>query len=481
MRLVKIRRIGLMCKRGVCSWIVMQPPRQGMKRVTGQADILILPMPACRLVIHSRTQHPVGQGGLHTGMLASPGTAGAVVSSHQNPAILGGVAFKYVYDCGSRQLQVCSRAVRDLVGADPGSKHLDLLFLSHLDSDHVNGVPDLLDPLSGARAATVVLPWVDDVERLIAWARVVGRDGHKLGFFASLVSNPVETLASFRPGRLVFLRGSEGPGGSEPLLLRPLDPEGDDGFRSTFRTDGPGGKSPPQGSRTYIGSTEVFTLEPGAEIEVTLDGGALSWLLKPYVLAADPRAVADFEHAAEDQLGWAFGSFRNRVAAPPVLEYLVRDPIASRKMAEAYRKGFRHRNLTSMALYSGLDPAGLQPRARMRLSPFAGSQKLGWLGTGDVSLSASKDGQAFLHHYASELPDIATFALPHHGALPNHSRHAIDVIRPEICYAAAEAPKNWKHPHPKVMSDASASGAMAMRVSCDPTTSLDESFALLYD
>lgn len=107
------------------------------------------------------------------------------------------------------------------------------------------------------------------------------------------------------------------------------------------------------------------------------------------------------------------------------------------------------------------------------------AKRIGWLGSGDISLAAPADGQAFLNHYATELTAITSFGLPHHGAKPNHSKHVLSVINPSICYASAKPPKNWKHPHPDVFADARSIGVRAVKISDRNDSMLSEAFAII--
>lgn len=92
------------------------------------------------------TQHPVGQGGMMSGMVAIPGGR-----------------FYWVYDCGSNQTEALNREIA-LVAA---RGEVDCLFLSHLDSDHVNGIDRLL---MATRVKEVVLPYLNELDRLITAA-----------------------------------------------------------------------------------------------------------------------------------------------------------------------------------------------------------------------------------------------------------------------------------------------------------------------
>lgn len=90
----------------------------------------------------------LGQGGLHWGELT-----------------LGQKSLRWVYDCGSNQTDALKREIGTVArGGD-----IDLLFLSHFDSDHINGV-DLL--LSQVKVREVVLPYLKE-EILVA---IIARD-----------------------------------------------------------------------------------------------------------------------------------------------------------------------------------------------------------------------------------------------------------------------------------------------------------------
>ncbi len=93
------------------------------------------------------TQHPVGQGGMMSGLLTT--------SSSQ---------FHWVYDCGSNQTGDLNREI-DVVAA---KGDMDFLFLSHLDSDHISGIDRLL---SKTHVREVVLPYLNEIDRLVAAAQ----------------------------------------------------------------------------------------------------------------------------------------------------------------------------------------------------------------------------------------------------------------------------------------------------------------------
>ncbi|ANP90562.1 MBL fold metallo-hydrolase [Rhizobium leguminosarum] len=106
-----------------------------------------------------RTQHPVGHGGFHTGLITTTEISAPHISSASDSPT---GAFKYVYDCGSEQSEAFNAELALYREQSGGST--DLLFVSHLHADHINGI----DRLQGmAPARKVVVPYFDVIERLL--------------------------------------------------------------------------------------------------------------------------------------------------------------------------------------------------------------------------------------------------------------------------------------------------------------------------
>lgn len=153
-----------------------------------------------------RTVHAIGQGAFHSEIFHS--------GNH--------CVFCCVYDCGTsspapdmgKRLGRCLKCIpisnkQDHFPENP--KHpIDILFLSHLDADHVNRVSDLKNTHAISR---VVLPLLDDECKVATFLSgvVAGLHGMDLNDFKSLVFQP----------KMFF-------GGSTPILRVkpiPLDPQ----------------------------------------------------------------------------------------------------------------------------------------------------------------------------------------------------------------------------------------------------------------
>lgn len=115
---------------------------------------------------------PVGQGLFSHGTLRRP--------RHQDLPI-----FRWVYDCGTVS-QVIDQRISDaldlMTNGAGGRDQLDLLFISHFDKDHINGITKLLARVK--KVGIIVLPYVR-FERLVLFAVEGGVDSNDpvFGFF----------------------------------------------------------------------------------------------------------------------------------------------------------------------------------------------------------------------------------------------------------------------------------------------------------
>ena len=100
-----------------------------------------------------RVLHPVGHGAFFTEHFYD--------SDGKN-------AFNVVYDCGAKLLPKGKLEDEiDLTFANSDRKHVDFLFISHLDDDHVNGVKHMIDTGLVNDMTTFVLPLFKDYELAI--------------------------------------------------------------------------------------------------------------------------------------------------------------------------------------------------------------------------------------------------------------------------------------------------------------------------
>jgi glyoxylase-like metal-dependent hydrolase (beta-lactamase superfamily II) len=417
---------------------------------------------------HRRMQHPVGQGGLHAG----------IVRKHLHPTCPTfdeghSASVFYVYDCGSEPRRYVDREIKALTAARAG-RSLDFLFLSHFDRDHMCGTPRLLSNTDGLQVDTVVLPYIDVVERLLAFGRSAQTRGglEANRFFADMVVDPVITLREFGPRRIVFVTTGEGP---TPDLPPAAPPQGPPDRGISWKTTS---HCRPLQSWSIEGEDVVVVCDPVFDL---FSSGAFSvggWRLIPYVDRVADEVVDNFQRVAEALLNWVPGSFATEVADP-----LVRRDLVTRhrsKMARAYRHAFGNKNTTSLSLYSG--PANPHAAGGVQIWPHTAAAdvaKIAWMGTGDADLRDSHSINRFEAHYRDVIEYVSTFMLPHHGSIHNSDPQRL-VSNADRWVAAAEPSHDWEHPAKLLIKAVEDRGRDFQTVKSNPKSALDEALVVFW-
>ncbi|OCJ54557.1 hypothetical protein A6U92_21105 [Agrobacterium rubi] len=384
--------------------------------------------------------------------------------------------FIYVYDCGSDPIAGVMQAVRSIVARRP-SRQLDMLFVSHFDRDHICGIPHLLHEKKGLRVDTIVMPYLDDIERIIAFGRSAATNGERVTerFHEDFIVDPIGVMESFTPRQVVMIMpDDEDEGGSVFFELPPGDPphSDTDSFPWTG-TDTTGRKSTRSSSRRLPnGATVVQNIE--FEVGAGTEGG---WVLKPYAKRTAQRDRDAFCTAVEVALDWSRGSFGEKVKEKKERRRLVTKHRTA--VANAYKWAFGDKNETSLVLYSG--PAQPQKAgAVLRNGEISSTARVGWMGTGDVDFKDHITVQRFQNHYRDEVDWVTTFMLPHHGSAHNFdpSRFVIDA---ELWVAAAQPiHRKWRHPAPEIVKAVKARGARFRKVSSSPASLLEERMVVFW-
>jgi hypothetical protein len=391
------------------------------------------------------TQHPVGQGGLSTG-----------------EAETAGGCFRWAYDCGSNQDDALVREIKR--AAHPGVR--DVLFLSHLDSDHVSGVDRLL---AQCAVDEVVLPYLAE-DLIIAVAAGDCMRGRLSGLFLDAVPDVAGWFASRGVGTVTFVRGDErdeGPDeGGGPILPDPGEgPEETIVAKWSEPPESLGMR--PRAGRTVPASaplqTEVRQVSPRAALTLRAGMKSLNWVLIPYVHQPRAQLLDNFRTA----LVAAFGDPLDvhDIAAE------ARTKVGRDKLRGCYDELWRDHNLVSMTLYSG--PLRAEPLTFQNSAPdrwFAAGP--GWMLSGDAHLDGLRRRKAFLRHYRAIAEFVGALMLPHHGSIHNFDDELLTAFpRLEAAFACA-GPNDYGHPHPAVRGAVEAAGVSYHQVSHQPRSRL---------
>lgn len=429
-------------------------------------------------VEHSRTQYPVGEGLFHAGSVAS-----------------GDARLHYVYDCGSQSSYTRARtdAIRSYQN-DLGGRDIALLYLSHAHADHVSGVPALL---TGTRARTIVLPFLNASDRLVAFVRAQAH-GQDDDFFRRWVADPVGTVAGLGPDRIIEV-GATTPGA--PGLFggtvggEPETPDWSDDASPEIVLDVDTGADDVQAvpdewelrgrGRVFgdvVDGTIVLRVPDTIAIQPKADGQLLPWLLATHVSTTVATGRDSFLECLADRMGHTVD----------VVETLLTDPAEIQKLLDerdtlvaAYSSVRKDLNLTSLCLYSGPPPSvedGMWHYEAHRPGgvlydwwpypwPWRGAA---WLGTGDAKLSAPVHRDALTTHFAAVGKQVRTMTLAHHGALNGFSDELLREFRASTWVAPAAPYSNWQHPHPRVERAVELAGRTVIHVDGDADSRFDE-------
>lgn len=366
-------------------------------------------------------QHSVGQGGLHCGELT-----------------LGQKPLRWVYDCGSNQTDALTREVGSVArGGD-----IDLLFLSHFDSDHVNGV-DLL--LSQVKVREVVLPYLNE-ETLIA---IIARDaarGALTGVFVEAASNLPSWFGSRGVETVTFIEYRDGDDVDGPDVPDAPDGGGDGDIIGKWT----GGKEQILGSSTATqtgeGTARLLHVSQGGALLLMAQGRLLNWILLPYVHKPSAALMKAFNDALDTEFGKGIDK--------KTLAQKAKDPEVRAKLRNCYDALWANHNLISMTLYCGplkQEPIEIEFCAAPRHSYWHDAYEWfdcgGWMLTGDAHFNGQRRRQRFLKFYQKFLGLTNVLMLPHHGSIHNHSNEVLDAMPKLRVGFAAAGPNNYGHPH----------------------------------
>ena len=384
-------------------------------------------------------QHPVGQGGFFYGELY-----------HDDKT------FRWIYDCGSDNKKELSREIRKI----PRNEKIDVLYLSHIHRDHVNGFDELTKRVEIDR---VVLPYLDEYDKIFAIADYESRNA-LTDDVREMIINPGRWFVENGAGRVTLIL----PSGSEdddPRLGRPLDPDREEG---RLRLDW----SPALREVANEESESKVSIANQKSISfIRLSGTNFRWMFIKHVEPADSGKKSNFMRKID--------GVKRKFGAKTPLDILEQGGIAD--IRKCYDEIWKGHNLISMSLYIGPEqykygnnnmevyenisfgnkicfrrnmhacPSRLFLICSSAIMPYkqvSSSSCGGWMLTGDQDFSVARRRVNFCKRYKKYLKFVNMLMIPHHGSKHNISPDFLMPFRNlDVCYVTAGSGNNHGHPH----------------------------------
>jgi len=374
---------------------------------------------------------------------------------------MGGAEIEYCYDCGSNNLDPLHAEVKRYgEAAKTGyQRMIDVLFVSHLDSDHVNGLDELLNLCD---VDTVVMPYLSDFERLFTLSETID-DGEVTAEAISLLGNPVAWFAGRGAKRIVMVRGDgdQSPGANLPDNPPDFPPPSRRGhtadealYLDKLKVDFDRLKDL-KSDDLSTDECEVYVINHQEVLSlIDQSGEMVNWCFITYV-NPEPVKETRFRNAVQTAFASEISSLKigQQSNISSLLVAIAKDKVKRDRLKGCYREIASNLNLTSLSLYSG--PLWLPPKRKITHKRYFKGYNTkrektcnacGWLGTGDSDLKSPDRREHFLYHYARILSQVLTLAIPHHGSEKNFH----ETILPMNCIYGTVSSRSGNIYHPAV-------------------------------
>lgn len=328
--------------------------------------------------VATRTQYRVGHGGFHTTIVE-----GAEVS------------FTYVYDVGaSPRKSLVLNAIDDFISEMNRKciENVDFVILSHIDEDHVNSFRELVNALdqAGIDHPTVMLPWLEPVEKLFALAHANGRQNDAVA--VTLAGDDSDVISFFED--LNF---------TDVAYLLPADDQAI--------------LDPPAGSRFVRSGTDIAL------------GQTVPWTLVATRIEPNQSILTDFRNQIVNRTGLDPKNSADRRTLVKYHRSIIRQEMcAASKRASLSGYGSSLTNWSSISIF-GSSPSPTHAKCNMSVSnnsDLTVDCDHAWLHTGDLPLDIPAVWNTFDYSWSQNLPSnfgsiVCALAAPHHGSPHGHN------------------------------------------------------------
>jgi beta-lactamase superfamily II metal-dependent hydrolase len=380
---------------------------------------------------------PVGQGLFCTGRIGS---------------------FNMVYDCGElRGITKISNVINEYKKTLVNSK-IDMLILSHLHWDHINGLVELM---KNTRVRYVFLPYLLPIQRLLLATNATNNADQS---YYNFLIDPVNYLIELGAEKVVLIVG-----------------KGDEGDQARFEPyDGDTSNQEFNISGDDFNDESILLPEDDDLAKTISEYDSQLLKIKPKLsFKNDSRFIS-----LKDRWVFRFFSpptkvnlknFENcvRKILPKTgkidshtLSIILSNRSNLDKLIGCYKSTFKNLNDTSLIVFHG--PAKKLSSALCYSSlyytitmeskfyqcsySFKHRGRIGWLLTGDVDFNKVK--KPFLKHFSSYLSSMAYLLIPHHGSKGNWNSEIMNsVTKPSHWIVSFGLGNYYRHPNYDVISE----------------------------
>lgn len=375
-----------------------------------------------------RTIHPVGQGGFYTERFKE--------SSHFKKK-----SYNVVYDCGSNtgktQNGISRYLQREIKSTFSKNEKIDIVFISHLDNDHINGIDYLIREYD---VRNICIPLLNNNEKLLALVKCSIEGIKETSFTYRFILDPVEAVGSFsKPPKIILVKPlrEDSEGGDGPVVSINQFPDNlKDRDQIILDNSERIGIPCTHGKRDYI----------WIYLPLNLDGAELSEELEKYLKEERIHIPANTEE----------------------VKALLKSENTLKKL-KAFYQALPHGgiNAHSMIVYSGPwkeDSCRLADFRRFsdaewysRPYAYLYYEKLyklpkypGCMYTGDFAISKTKWSR-ITRYYSFLINYVGVLQIPHHGSIHNYDSCMVE--NSPVCFISAGRSNKYGHPDRMVVED----------------------------
>lgn len=331
-----------------------------------------------------------------------------------------------IYDCGSlTDVELVQRQIRD--NFERGET-IQAVFISHLDDDHINGLPYLL---KYCRVEKIFFPLIAEEQKVLMRLYYLCKNNANAenAFFHQFILDPELAIQELHLD-------------NQPEL---------------YRID----EHHPEDREKRLGNEEILMPQSGENVVHRIFGKhnasepiLKQWEYIPFNFRQESRITELMEALHEE--------FEYEVKADDVQTLWTESASNKNKIKKAYRKVKGTFNTNSMTLFSGIQEGYIQQHLYMQTSKYFAyyyppqfcdvrATVNGCLYIGDYDASGAQKWNQLQNAYRRHWGYIGCIQVPHHGSRHNynHDLAAFDAIY--IISAGYSNP--FRHPHASVLKD----------------------------